>query len=729
MPNKYEIFNGKTYSIKQIVSQTLKIESKVKSSNWGVKIFDFLQIISPTLKDVTINLSVGTNSFTDFKNIWLSLPKYALFLPEPVIFKIFKEALLAHEAEHILSTGIDGEDSQEVLKNFYEEVFDGIFKPLDVSKGFSTTIAKYVVNSIEDGRIERIAVNRTPSILKTMKYFRYLHWYNMPIKNVEDYEDEVTNTDKMYDLLWGVCTIATFGEKPTNWDENYAGSVEDDMLDEIYFEILESINSNDFETVLDVSYFVLDKFKEYLTNVYKTDGYEEAEDLQKIKDKLSQISSSNFSAGNGVGNPTNGSAGNSAIGTKNSVHNSSKSKSSSLSNLDSSNSGNLSESSNKSNPLSAGTNPNKSKGPSQNDEDEIEIQSDGSIVKSVSSKTGGALKDLGQVEVTNEELEELKASMDKLAEEIAAQGEKETSTPAQPELPQTRKTAQRSQPTTLKDLNELGELDANKTQFRVVPSSLNKFEGQIFSEPRINLAGAEMNKRLKKVLVKKEVKYSKGTRRGMLDTSKLSSYVAYNNPNIFKRKNSIETCGGSIYLLIDRSGSMDSGSKWRNALDAAAIIERSLFDLIELKISAFNTAGNFDTVITEFKDFSDTGLGFVENIRRKLGPDGGNRDGYAIRIAGHDLLQRPAENKFLIVLSDGMPSDYAQGYEDGFDDVYHAVRTLRKKGLNIFGVYFGDDNKESIEAYKYMYGDKTSVFCKPEELTDIVPSLIERLLK
>ncbi len=85
-----------------------------------------------------------------------------------------------------------------------------------------------------------------------------------------------------------------------------------------------------------------------------------------------------------------------------------------------------------------------------------------------------------------------------------------------------------------------------------------------------------------------------------------------------------------------------------------------------------------------------------------------NRDGLALRAAADGLLQRPEENKILIVLSDGRPNDVVLNRpnvknpavytgEYAVKDTAAEVRRLRSQGISVLGVFAGEEQDLSAE--------------------------------
>ena len=93
-----------------------------------------------------------------------------------------------------------------------------------------------------------------------------------------------------------------------------------------------------------------------------------------------------------------------------------------------------------------------------------------------------------------------------------------------------------------------------------------------------------------------------------------------------------------------------------------------------MKISLFDVSGSQIRHAT-LKKFDERSTGSkCYNSQPGVGIGGGNKDGYSIRVATADLLARREAKKVLVLLSDGLPSDYNGGTRAGLDDVRDAVR-------------------------------------------------------
>ena len=99
-----------------------------------------------------------------------------------------------------------------------------------------------------------------------------------------------------------------------------------------------------------------------------------------------------------------------------------------------------------------------------------------------------------------------------------------------------------------------------------------------------------------------------------------------------------------------------------------------------MKIVAFDTCGPVIHEVIKGWDESQK-LNCWWNFAKHGRSGCSNDDAKDILVAQRELLSRPEEKKLLIVLSDGAPSSVEQ--------TRAAIDETRKKGINVFGIYFG----------------------------------------
>jgi hypothetical protein len=159
-----------------------------------------------------------------------------------------------------------------------------------------------------------------------------------------------------------------------------------------------------------------------------------------------------------------------------------------------------------------------------------------------------------------------------------------------------------------------------------------------------------------------------------------------------------------VSLLVDLSGSMH-GPKTEAAQAGTVLVAEALHRLqIPFAINGFQ-----DRLIG-FAGFHD---GLTEGVRRALGEmplevegrraggnnvPGFNDDGPCLREAAEQLLSAPADDRILIVVSDGMPA----GRRSTEQDLRNVVRLLaREPRLRLIGVGIGPDTDHVREFYPH----------------------------
>mgnify|MGYP000171806367 FL=1 len=141
-----------------------------------------------------------------------------------------------------------------------------------------------------------------------------------------------------------------------------------------------------------------------------------------------------------------------------------------------------------------------------------------------------------------------------------------------------------------------------------------------------------------------------------------------------------------------------------------------------LKIVAFNADDCYSVRHQVLKNWSEkVSSNGSYNFLTHCYANGGNKDGYSIRVATEELLHRPERKKILIVLSDGLPSAYEKN--DGKKDVNDAVRKARKAGISVISIFFGDDSERS--AFVKMY-EKNCIITEPEGIDAELVRLMKR---
>ena len=200
-----------------------------------------------------------------------------------------------------------------------------------------------------------------------------------------------------------------------------------------------------------------------------------------------------------------------------------------------------------------------------------------------------------------------------------------------------------------------------------------------------------------------------GLNSGTLNSNSIYKLLV-GDTDMFYRYDEPKKFDGVVYFLQDNSGSMGygSGSKREYACEAVTVVEKGFSEIMPMKHVAFDAMGADFVSHETIKEFDEKQeLSCAYNFLMQGRGGCGNKDGYSIRIATQELLDRNERQKLLVVLSDGAPSDYVGGFKAGREDVKNAVDNARNAGIIVVPIYFADNinNNHEIEDYKQMYGD------------------------
>lgn len=209
---------------------------------------------------------------------------------------------------------------------------------------------------------------------------------------------------------------------------------------------------------------------------------------------------------------------------------------------------------------------------------------------------------------------------------------------------------------------------------------------------------------------------------GLVNTNAL--YKKRFDLSIFSEKRIPQTTDAVYYIVWDGSGSM-CGDKQHESAFACAVIEEAVRDIYPMKIINFSTCGGVrHYIVKEFDDKTKKSCAYSFGQNRYFG--GGNKDGVSIRYCTEELLQRTETSKFLIVLSDGAPSDY-NSHTEAVNDVKSAVDYARSKGIDVTSIFFGTEYERDseIDLYKTMYGSGHIIACDPSNIVNHLIKIVK----
>ena len=234
-------------------------------------------------------------------------------------------------------------------------------------------------------------------------------------------------------------------------------------------------------------------------------------------------------------------------------------------------------------------------------------------------------------------------------------------------------------------------------------------------------------RKIQKLFKNQETPCTRGQKTGRIDAPSIYK-LAMNEMDFFVRKGQSQNFDGCAYFLADNSGSMGygNGSKRYHCCNALSVIEEGFSKVMPLKIVAFDAMSSTNVVHEIIKNWNErSSNNFSYNFLLRGRSGYGNKDGYSIRVATKELLSQPGKKKILVVLSDGSPSGY-DDYNRGLKDVSDAVKKARASGIEVIGIYFSDQHDATEEAaFKKMY-EKNFVITEPEMIGDELAKLMKR---
>lgn len=635
-------------------------------------------------------LRFGGVSFTDGSKINVGLFEFANddFLEEiqkqgvylfPKDFAISYEegfvmlkAVSLHEAAHILYSNFN------IFKDFQKDVATDLEKE-GIKREYGMKIAAQLLNCVEDGRIEKKLVNKFPGALKHLQFTHGTIW---EIKGRKPESD-------LQALLDGIVTIASTGLYP-KYFKDLSGEVEKNLR-AVRPLILDAINAPTAKSCAKETYKIYLEIKELLLKLLEEEQ-KNAEAFEELMNSLSEIpdytSSSELGSSEGpLGEgaksvhlvPKDGGTG---VGDPSGADGISGKSSSSYEDIE------------------------------YKEEDMDEYR--GTIDRSSSSsKTSDA--------PTKSIEESVKKIIEETKKEVVEEAKKtiEASTKKTPE-----KTEKKETKLTEKEISE-------------ITADYSREYAKDFLEIERSFALMPLPESLRPQALKfrKEVeKFFKTQQRfnlprmtsGKLDVGNLYR-LKLDEYNVFIKRGHPSVTDAVVSICWDGSGSMH-GAKQKYSGQACAIIEEGFKGFVPLKIINFTVNGS-QVIHFLVKDFDEnsSSVNYAYSYFQSKGFNGGNKDGFSIRICAQELLKRPERDKILLVLSDGQPTDYT--YINPETDVKNAVKWARSKGIFVAAMFFGDEyfRQSSQRVYEYMY-EKNLINSAPEELPSRLVKILSKLV-
>ncbi|WCK56965.1 hypothetical protein PP175_27630 (plasmid) [Aneurinibacillus sp. Ricciae_BoGa-3] len=773
-----------------------------------------VSFLVPDRSDINLVLNPGGGSYTDGKTVTLGLPE--LFYDksyEEMYMALW--ALAGHETQHINSSDFTA------FVQFQNDMSTYFSKNLKLPGSYGQKIAKHVANSVEDGRIEKILVNRLPGYLKKIQFL------NGSIREAQPIEGK----SELGDFLYTITMLSVTGLYPKDYAKFYKGTELDANIKKIKKDIITGINAVSCKQCLMVCQEIIEKVEDYLIKLIGQQNPEDNQFIQNIpqqhefttseekEQNASRSISTHFKPEKKEEEqeePQEGQGSGSSAGEEKEEENKEeqkgkgkgksekeKSEKDKLSDGESQegepseeneqqegNQGGKDEEKEESDEANSKENEEgeedseDSSRSEENSKDDSDEPANGESDKETDEKSEGDFGEQSDENSTEESTEEsnnksdtdsnsdsdensntsdeegksrnkqpqsesesespypqgidqdeeddfeideeaIRARMKEITDDVLEEAKRKME--EEFKNPKTKSSKNnKDEEISLEEVKEIENLYRNQyvRQFKEI-----KGFNRTFALPAdIKREGAKFRKEVEKIFRNKESLTLRGQKQGILDTTNLWKF-GVKDYNLFVKRTPPITTDYVAYLLQDGSGSMVSNEKQFHSAKALSVMEEGLKGIIPFKVTTFSVQGA--VMHYTAKDFKDNSMtkNYSYSFHRMRQASGGNKDGYSIRVATAELMKRPEKDRILIVLSDGLPSDYNKGQREGMVDVKQAVKEARAKGIHVVSLIFGTDSfrEGNIDLYKYMY-DKNIISCSPEEITKNLVKTLKKII-
>lgn len=192
---------------------------------------------------------------------------------------------------------------------------------------------------------------------------------------------------------------------------------------------------------------------------------------------------------------------------------------------------------------------------------------------------------------------------------------------------------------------------------------------------------------------------------GKLDTRKLSR-LAVNNPNVFNRYVDKQGISTDVIILMDASGSMNSGGRIETASSALYAVMRSLQKIKGVRSSAYAFGGDEILRVVSPEERLTTNV-FIR-------PNGGTFCGEALMAVATNFSTQPYNRRMVVLMTDGETSNASY--------FTHTLNRFAKAGVIVLGVGI------QCSALRKHINNKDK-YAEVYNLPDLVPELFRLLRK
>lgn len=563
-----------------------------------------------------------------------------------------------------------------------------------------TELCHGIQNSLEDGRIERIGAERSPKFKQQRMIGRERFWLSEAVDNKLDMKKK---SNVLNVVVSQILSVATTGKFQRGYIKYYKGTEAEKWYDKIKKPVAAGLYAPTCKKCMEWAI----KIEEILTPLIAVAARENTfnEILQQMIDEISAyIGSDNGDRGCRENDEEENNS--------HSAFDKYCEAAEATEPGDSSDSGESEGSSSKKEEMDASSDRNKS-------------QKGNTPSKVNNSKAGDGESN----EVTKEDIQKVMDDLKKAADEAAREAERAKAASDMPKESKTRHVNER------KDPPKHGYQKVNE-HFKAIGEDGIIFREEERNYPIIdalpyqnNMDAQKFREGIEDIFDRDKAPVMRGQKTGRIQGSHIWMLRA-GDQAVYTKKAEDEKKPMAFYMLVDNSGSMgdnEGHSKRYWAWNAASVIEegiRNEADHVSMKIAAFDSQGwNFVTHIPVkgWEEWQTYSCSYNFFLHGRTG--GGNKDGYSIRQATRELLERQEENKYLIVISDGQPTDYANR-ANCVPDTSEAILEARAMGIHVMGLYISNHlQDEDSEIFKAMY--ETDYICiNPDHLADSLVKVV-----
>lgn len=185
---------------------------------------------------------------------------------------------------------------------------------------------------------------------------------------------------------------------------------------------------------------------------------------------------------------------------------------------------------------------------------------------------------------------------------------------------------------------------------------------------------------------------------GKINGGKIWQALYVDNPRVFEKKEQEDKSGFSVDIMIDGSSSRKNSQEFIAA--QVYVLAKSLERCnIPCQIYSYCSIRGY-TVLRIFKDYSEQKAG--KEIFKYVAA-GNNRDGLALKGAGHLMEHSPKGKRILVVLTDASPQDDQSATEGAFyknneytdelaiKDTEKEIHNLKSNNIQVIGIFMGSE--------------------------------------